>query len=435
MVDKVLEEYTIDDIPVLLQENLDAVVIVDSEKYQYKSIIRKGIFTSFLGETGSYHDLIEKLWFHFSDSNEKITKDYHVFVSSYGEFKGKYSRRLKIMVEGRLQPNLIQLSVYPLENPKKYMFVMDELDENEYEEEYSTAKKVNTIQNTYLFSMYIDIVHDTTSSLSITEISDDTVYSNIKYSEWRMMIVNMIWPEDQEQFLRRTDPEYLKKNFTPGRTSSFDCMMQNLEGKYIWVKLIFSRAETNNEDDYRFVFMVQNIHENSVELLSTLKKYEELALTDPLTGIYNHGGIETELYNAINIRSKTDEPISLMMLDLDYFKKVNDTYGHSAGDSVLKQFTSIIKKFMIEEKAAVGRWGGEEFVIVCYGKNGDTFFGMAEQIRKNVEEYEFPEIGHITCSIGVTELKADDTFSDAFNRLDKAMYASKQIGRNMVTIL
>ena len=435
MVDKVLEEYTIDDIPVLLQENLDAVVIVDSEKYQYKSIIRKGIFTSFLGETGSYHDLIEKLWFHFSDSNEKITKDYHVFVSSYGEFKGKYSRRLKIMVEGRLQPNLIQLSVYPLENPKKYMFVMDELDENEYEEEYSTAKKVNTIQNTYLFSMYIDIVHDTTSSLSITEISDDTVNSSIKYSEWRMMIVNMIWPEDQEQFLRRTDPEYLKKNFTPGRTSSFDCMMQNLEGKYIWVKLIFSRAETNNEDDYRFVFMVQNIHENSVELLSTLKKYEELALTDSLTGIYNHGGIETELYNAINIRSKTDEPISLMMLDLDYFKKVNDTYGHSAGDSVLKQFTSIIKKFMIEEKATVGRWGGEEFVIVCYGKNGDTFFGMAEQIRKNVEEYEFPEIGHITCSIGVTELKADDTFSDAFNRLDKAMYASKQIGRNMVTIL
>ena len=106
-----MEEYTIDDIPVLLQENLDAVVIVDSENNQYKSIIRKGIFTSFLGETGSYHDLIEKLWFHFSDSNEKITKDYHVFVSSYGEFKGKYSRRLKIMVEGRLQPNLIQQPV------------------------------------------------------------------------------------------------------------------------------------------------------------------------------------------------------------------------------------------------------------------------------------------------------------------------------------
>ena len=435
MVDKVLADYTIDDVPVLLQENVDAVLVADSEANEYKTLFRKGMFDKFLDDKGSYHDLIEKLWFHFNDSNEKITEDYHVFVSSYGEFKGKYSRRIKVMVEGSVHPHIIQISVYPLTNPKKYMFLMDELDDNEYEEEFSTAKKVNTIQNTYLFSMYIDIVHDTTSSLSITEISDDTVNSSIKYSEWRMMIVNMIWPEDQEQFLRRTDPEYLKKNFTPGRTSSFDCMMQNLEGKYIWVKLIFSRAETNNEDDYKFVFMVQNIHENSVELLSTLKKYEELALTDSLTGVYNHGGIETELYNALNVRHKTEEPISLMMLDLDYFKTVNDNFGHSVGDTTLKTFSKIIKKFMIEEKSAVGRWGGEEFVIVCYGRTGDQFFEMAEQLRKEVEEYEFPEIGHITCSIGVTELKNNDTFTDAFNRLDKAMYASKNIGRNMVTIL
>ena len=435
MVDKVLADYTIDDVPVLLQENVDAVLVADSEANEYKTLFRKGMFDKFLDDKGSYHDLIEKLCFHFNDSNEKITEDYHVFVSSYGEFKGKYSRRIKVMVEGSVHPHIIQISVYPLTNPKKYMFLMDELDDNEYEEEFSTAKKVNTIQNTYLFSMYIDIVHDTTSSLSITEISDNTVNSSIKYSEWRMMIVNMIWPEDQEQFLRRTDPEYLKKNFTPGRTSSFDCMMQNLEGKYIWVKLIFSRAETNNEDDYKFVFMVQNIHENSVELLSTLKKYEELALTDSLTGVYNHGGIETELYNALNVRHKTEEPISLMMLDLDYFKTVNDNFGHSVGDTTLKTFSKIIKKFMIEEKSAVGRWGGEEFVIVCYGRTGDQFFEMAEQLRKEVEEYEFPEIGHITCSIGVTELKNNDTFKDAFNRLDKAMYASKNIGRNMVTIL
>lgn len=435
MVDKVLADYTINDVPELLQENVDAILIADSEANQYKTLLRKGIFEKFLDDEGTYHDLIEKLWFHFNDSNEKITQDYHVFVSSYGEFKGKYSRRIKIMVEGSVHQHIVQMSVYPLANPKKYMFMMDELDDNEYEEEFSTAKKVNTIQNTYLFSMYIDLVHDSTSSLSITEISDDTVNSNIKYSEWRMMIVNMIWPEDQEQFLRRTDPEYLKKNFTPGRTSSFDCMMQNLEGKYIWVKLIFSRAETSNEDDYRFVFMVQNIHENSVELLSTLKKYEELALTDSLTGVYNHGGIETELYNALNVRHKTDEPISLMMLDLDYFKNVNDNFGHSVGDTTLKTFSKIIKKFMIEEKSSVGRWGGEEFVIICYGKTGDQFFEMAEQLRKEVEAYDFPEIGQITCSIGVTELKNNDTFNDAFNRLDKAMYASKNIGRNMVTIL
>ena len=435
MVDKALGDYSIQDISELIQENVDAVVVADSETNEYRAILRKGMFESFIDGEGSYLDLIEKLVFHFNESNEKITGDYRVFISSYGEFHGKYSRRVKVMLEGDSQPHLVQMSVYPLPNPKKYLFVMDELDANEYEEEYSTTKKVNTIQNTFLFSMYIDLVHDTTSSISITEISDDTVNARIKYSEWRLMIVNMIWPEDQEQFLRRTDPEYLKKNFTPGRTASFDCMMQNLEGMYIWVKLIFSRAETNNEDDYRFVFMVQNIHDNSVELLSALKKYEELALMDSLTGVYNHGGIETELYNAIDLSQKSHEPVSLMMLDLDYFKTVNDNFGHSVGDTTLKTFSKIIKKFMIEEKSAVGRWGGEEFVIVCYGRTGDQFFEMAEQLRKEVEEYEFPEIGHITCSIGVTELKNNDTFTDAFNRLDKAMYASKNIGRNMVTIL
>lgn len=435
MVEKALEDYSVEDIPELIKGYVDAVVVADYELNKYRSIFRKGMFENLLDDEGSYHDLIEKLVFHFNESNEKITEDYRVFLSSYGEFQGKYSRRIKLRLEDDSQPHMIQMSVYPLTDQKKYLFIMDELDDNEYEEEYSTTKKVNTIQNTFLFSMYIDLVHDTTSSISITEISDDTVNASIKYSDWRFMIVNMIWPEDQDQFLRRTDPEYLKKNFTPGRTASFDCMMQNLEGKYIWVKLIFSRAETNNEDDYRFVFMVQNIHDNSVELLSALKKYEELALTDSLTGVYNHGGIETELYNAINKRQKSEESVSLMMLDLDYFKKVNDTYGHSAGDITLKTFSKIIKDYVSEENAAVGRWGGEEFVIIAYGRSADQFYEMAEQLRKKVEEYEFPEIGHISCSIGVTELKKDDNFDDAFNRLDKAMYTSKNEGRNKVTLL
>lgn len=435
MVEKALEDYSVEDIPELIKGYVDAVVVADYELNKYRSIFRKGMFENFLDDEGSYHDLLEKLVFHFNESNEKITEDYRVFLSSYGEFQGKYSRRIKLRLEDDSQPHMIQMSVYPLTDQKKYLFIMDELDDNEYEEEYSTTKKVNTIQNTFLFSMYIDLVHDTTSSISVTEISDDTLNASIKYSDWRFMIVNMIWPEDKDQFLRRTDPEYLKKNFTPGRTASFDCMMQNLEGKYIWVKLIFSRAETNNEDDYRFVFMVQNIHDNSVELLSALKKYEELALTDSLTGVYNHGGIETELYNAINKRQKSEESVSLMMLDLDYFKKVNDTYGHSAGDITLKTFSKIIKDYVSEENAAVGRWGGEEFVIIAYGRSADQFYEMAEQLRKKVEEYEFPEIGHISCSIGVTELKKDDNFDDAFNRLDKAMYTSKNEGRNKVTLL
>ncbi len=435
MTDKKLTDFSINDVSELFLKNIDAVILVDATIDQYRAVIRRGFFEGFLKETGSYHDLILDLWFHFNDSNEKVSEDYQIFADNTGVFTKKYSRRLKLVLENEEKPHLVQMTVYPLVAAEKYLFVLDEFDDNESMQESLTTKKINTIQSSYLFSMYIDLVQDTTSSINVTEISEDVVNYNLKYSDWRMMIVNMIWPEDQEQFLRRTDPEYLKKNFTPGRTSSYDCMMRNLEGKFIWVKLIFSRAQTNNDEDYRFVFMVQDIHENSMEILSTLKKYEEMAITDPLTGVFNHGEIETQLHNALLIRQNNDEPISVMLLDLDMFKKVNDNFGHSAGDTTLKHFAKILKEFAIKENAAVGRWGGEEFVIVCYNKNADGVKEIAEKLRKEVEEYVFPEIEHITCSVGVTELKAEDGFEDVFNRIDKAMYASKHNGRNMVTLM
>ena len=435
MASKSLYDFTVNDVAGLFMDTADAIVVVDPAIDAYKSIIRRGMFETFLKESGIYHDLILDLWFHFNESNEKVAGDYQIFADNTGVFKTKYSRRLKLVLEDEKVSHLVQLTVYPFDNTSKYIFVMDEFDDNESLQESLTTKKINTIQNTYLFSMYIDLVADTTSSINVTEISDDVVNYNLKYSDWRMMIVNMIWPEDQEQFLRRTDPEYLKKNFTPGRTSSYDCMMRNLEGNFIWVKLIFSRAQTYNDDDYRFVFMVQDINDKSMELMSTLQKYEEKAIKDPLTGVMNHGEIETQLNNAIARRQSSDSPISFMMLDLDHFKQVNDNYGHAVGDVTLKHFAKLLMDASVEDKALVGRWGGEEFVIVCRDKNAEEASVMAESLRQKVEAYQFPDIYHITCSIGVTELKAEDEFKEAFNRLDKAMYASKHNGRNKVTLL
>lgn len=435
MASKSLYDFTVNDVAGLFMDTADAIVVVDPAIDAYKSIIRRGMFETFLKESGIYHDLILDLWFHFNDSNEKVSGDYQIFADNTGVFKTKYSRRLKLVLEDEKKSHLVQLTVYPFDDASKYIFVMDEFDDNESLQESLTTKKINTIQNTYLFSMYIDLVADTTSSINVTEISDDVVNYNLKYSDWRMMIVNMIWPEDQEQFLRRTDPEYLKKNFTPGRTSSYDCMMRNLEGNFIWVKLIFSRAQTYNDDDYRFVFMVQDINDKSMELMSTLQRYEEKAIRDPLTGVLNHGEIETQFNNAIARRQGNSDPISILMLDLDHFKQVNDNYGHAVGDTTLKHFAKILMDSAVEEKALVGRWGGEEFVIVCRDKDAEAANAMAENLRQKVEAYQFPDIFHITCSIGVTELKAEDEFKEAFNRLDKAMYASKHNGRNKVTLL
>ncbi|MBO4523776.1 MAG: GGDEF domain-containing protein, partial [Ruminococcus sp.] len=273
---------------------------------------------------------------------------------------------------------------------------------------------------------------DTTSSISVTEISDEVMQQEIKYSEWRTMIINMIWPDDQALFLERTDPEYLKKNLAPGRTTSFDCLMMNLEGKYIWVKLIFSRSETSNEDDFRFVFMVQNIHENSIELLETMKKYEQLASRDSLTNVFNHGRMETEIRNALKEKRTKNRDVSLMILDIDFFKHVNDKFGHSTGDVTLVQFAKIISDYIHDLNAVLGRWGGEEFVVVCYDTGSEKAYALAEGLRRIISDEPFGKIGQITCSIGVTTINADDSFDDAFNRMDRALYNAKSSGRNCV---
>ncbi|WP_408070579.1 GGDEF domain-containing protein [Butyrivibrio sp. JL13D10] len=435
MSNTILEDYSLDEGMELLRDDIDSIVMVDVTSKKYKALKRGGIFGNYIAEQGDYEELIQKLWFRISDSNEEITDEYKAFTSYYGNFEGKYSRRFKIFVGENDTPHFIQMTVYPIKGIGKYILVMNELDDGESVEEFMTTRKVNTIQNTYLFSMYVDLMEDTTSSISVTEISDDTINSTIKYSEWRLMTVNMIWSEDKAQFLKMTDPEYLKENLAPGRTTSFDCMMMNLEGKYIWVKLIFSRTKTTVEDDFRFVFMVQDINDDAEDLMATLKTYEELAVTDALTGIYNYGGIKTEIANALEVFRKDGQPLSLVMLDLDFFKNVNDTYGHSVGDITLKTFAKILTEAVEGKKASVGRWGGEEFVIICSGKAEDELLPCAERLRKIVEKTEFPEVGHITCSIGVTQFKKDDSFDDAFRRVDKALYTSKKSGRNLVTVL
>ncbi|MCR5008571.1 MAG: GGDEF domain-containing protein [Oribacterium sp.] len=435
MQNKPLEEYTEEDLLNLFRVTVDAIVMVDTVTNTYRSIARRGLFLDLLDETGDYKDLIEKLWFHMSESPEAITDDYKAFIKYYGHFNGKYSRRIKVFSGEDEKPRVVQMTVYPIKEDNKYVFAMDALDDEEYYEDFMTTRKVKTIQNTYLFSMFVDLINDTTSSISVTEISDDTVKSTISYSQWRQVTVNMIWPDSQEQFRTFTDPEYLKENLAPGGTISFDCMMKNLEGTFIWVKLIFTRSQTVSEDDFKFVFMVQDINDDVKERMDTLKKYEGLVLTDPLTGLLNHGGIMREIQNAIEVFKVDAKPVSLMMIDLDNFKSVNDTYGHSVGDATLKTLAEVLKQYVADKQVAMGRWGGEEFVLILKGMADDEAFVFAEGLRKTIAEADFGEAGHITGSIGISRLGSKDNFEDAFDRIDKAMYYSKEAGKNKVTIL
>jgi diguanylate cyclase (GGDEF)-like protein len=435
MINKALEDYSREDLIEILDANVDAIIMVDTTLNRYRAVVRRNFFEDFIDETGDYHELIEKLWFHLGDSNEEITDDYKAFVSYYGKYKGKYSRRLRLFSEGSDVPHYIQMNVYPLKDTDKYIYAMDELGDSEYLEENMTDRKLNTMQNTYLFSMFVDLIKDTTSSISVTEVSDEIVNSDITYSQWRSMTVHMISEEEQAHFLGLTDPEFLKQYLKRGQTTSMDCKMKNLEGVYIWVKLIFSRAQTKSEDEFRFVFMVQDINDSYKDLMSALKKYEELAQKDSLTGLLNRRSMETEIRNSIDVYKKGGNQVSLIMLDLDHFKGVNDTYGHVVGDKALKAFAGILQDSVEGKNATVGRWGGEEFVIDLTGIPREYVYAFSENLRKKVEDYTFEGAGHLTCSIGISHLNSEDSFEAVFNRMDDAMYSSKESGRNRVTEL
>lgn len=409
-----------------------ALIVADQDTNTYKALVRRGIFAEILEESGTYKALIQKLWFHFNNSDKGITEDYQVFIPIFGKFTGKNSKRLKLLVNE--VPHIVQMMIQPIEGTDYNLIILDELDESACEDDTETLKKVNTIQNIYLFSMCFDLTHDTTSSISLTEVSEDTMNPEISYSDWRLMIANMFLEKDQPKFLKRSDPEYLRSHFEPGHIESFDIQMRNLDGVFIWVKLIFSRMATTNENDYRFVYMVQNIHDTTVSMQATLKHYEELASRDPMTKIFNHGRLETELCNAIETLRTDKKPVSLLILDIDYFKSVNDRFGHAVGDTTLIRFAEVIQDALRDQQAAFGRWGGEEFAAVVYDLEGDALAETAELLRKRIEETEFETVGSITCSIGASSLKREDVLDTWFARADQALYTAKTEGRNRICI-
>lgn len=169
------------------------------------------------------------------------------------------------------------------------------------------------------------------------------------------------------------------------------------------------------------------------ELTHILQKKNQhlslLATKDTLTSIHNrHMFAELFAKESASVKRYSSD-LSLLMLDLDYFKKVNDTYGHNIGDFVLKTFASIVTE-LIREADSFARWGGEEFVVLLRHTACDQAFGVAEKIRRAIEAHDFGQAGCITCSIGITSVQGDDVLNDAIERADKALYAAKHQGRN-----
>ncbi|WP_113930666.1 GGDEF domain-containing protein [Bacillus sp. P14.5] len=156
---------------------------------------------------------------------------------------------------------------------------------------------------------------------------------------------------------------------------------------------------------------------------------EEMANTDYLTGLPNRRRIDKELIKGLEKKQK----LSIIYMDIDHFKQINDSYGHTAGDTVLKEFT--FKTLEVLDKGdLLGRWGGEEFMLVLKRKGIEDAKHLAEKIRKHISRQDYKRINGLTASFGVAELQAGDTLDSLLNRADKALYEAKNNGRDQVVM-
>ena len=175
------------------------------------------------------------------------------------------------------------------------------------------------------------------------------------------------------------------------------------------------------------------IAKDVTEQVKHRKRLERLAQTDQLTGLLNRHAGDAVLEEVQGQAETSDVPFSIILCDIDHFKRVNDRFGHLAGDSVLIQISTLLKNIVRGTDFCI-RWGGEEFMIVLPGCPVLAAFKLAERIRMQLHQLEDELVGHFTMSFGVGEWSPGESQETLINRIDQALYEAKHAGRDRVIL-
>lgn len=208
-----------------------------------------------------------------------------------------------------------------------------------------------------------------------------------------------------------------------------------LEGQYLG-DLICTRNKPFGDQD---LLIIEGLAGSLVFPLRNALLYQQainMALQDPLTGAGNRKALEKAIAREQNLVERYDTPFSMLMIDIDLFKQINDNYGHSAGDKTLQSVSNTIMD-VVRQSDQLFRYGGEEFVVLLNNADVKSASFMAERIRKAIEEIETlceSKSIKVTVSIGVASFNQKEDMDTLFNRADKALYTAKNNGRNQVSI-
>jgi diguanylate cyclase (GGDEF)-like protein len=173
------------------------------------------------------------------------------------------------------------------------------------------------------------------------------------------------------------------------------------------------------------------VAERTRELVEKNRELEVLSVTDRLTGLYNRRKLDEVLDEELIRCRRYAQEFAVIIMDIDHFKLVNDSYGHHVGDTVLQAMAQILRE-RTRDADALARMGGEEFVIVCRHSKIDAAVETAERVRAAIAAHDFPGVGTVTASFGVAACCEGDTTENLLERADAALYRAKGAGRNRV---
>lgn len=179
----------------------------------------------------------------------------------------------------------------------------------------------------------------------------------------------------------------------------------------------------------------QTLAQTNLALANSNRALEMLSTTDKLTQTYNRLKLDELIHQELTRANRYGSQFSVILLDVDHFKQVNDAYGHLVGDDVLVAIVNVLKKNLVRETDYLGRWGGEEFLIILPENELDQALHLAQKLCRAIDQSYFVNELHPTCSFGVTSYQTGDTEDSLLSRVDEALFRAKALGRNRVEYL
>lgn len=262
--------------------------------------------------------------------------------------------------------------------------------------------------------------------LNIPDLSKYNLENGIYQSEDIAGLINSVVPNSQSSFIT----DIIEKT----KTKSFILVPLKYKHSHFGSLIVFSSRDVATENELNFLTLFAKQIELAITIADLFQAVKEQAITDGMTGLYNRRYFE-EFIKKEAIRSiRQNQKFTVIGIDLDHLKQINDVYGHNYGDIAIKAIAEVLKSSCRSIDVAA-RMGGEEFNLILPGVDSQGGMVVAERIRHAIESVALEKIGHITASLGVaTYMEHSDEIDELLEVVDHTMYESKRNGRNRVTL-